>query len=61
MPVDAHPVEDGNVRVFIASNSNALRGVVMKTTDLRVDGMPRFKSHFATCPNSELHRRRGPK
>jgi len=50
MPLDAEPCDDGNVIV-----DNSGRGHVM-------DGghwTPRFKSHFATCPEAKRWRKKG--
>lgn len=57
IPLDAAPVADGNValdsggRAHVYSNPAALFVV-----DMAGDG-PRYRSHFATCPNAAEHRR----
>ena len=51
MPVDADPVDDGNLLV----DWNALLAhVIPKGADY--SGL-RFKSHFSTCPNAKQHRK----
>ena len=53
IPLDAEPVADGNIvlRSGIAH--------IEKTAALDLDGGgARYVSHFATCPNSQQHRRR---
>jgi hypothetical protein len=49
MPLDAEPVENGNV---------VLEGNVARVVgpNVPVSG-PRYVSHFATCPNAGEHRR----
>lgn len=54
MPVDAEPVEDGNMIVFEASRE------VRSVTE---EDKPKFvgrlhKSHFATCVNAAKHRKK---
>lgn len=51
MPVDAEPVEGGNV---------LLRGgfaEIIKPQEV-LPGTPLYKSHFATCPHADQHRKR---
>lgn len=51
MPIDAEPVADGNIferdGVFVA----------VSLLEPVPEGVPRWKSHFATCPNSAKHRK----
>jgi len=62
MPIDAEPVEDGNleiaarndegepvVRYLSGGDRNPLPGF---------DLVPRYVSHFATCPNAQDHRKK---
>jgi hypothetical protein len=46
MPVDAEPVEGGNLVV--------VNGVAL--TAGMLDEGPRYVSHFATCPDADEHR-----
>ena len=47
MPFDAHPAEDGSwvIRNGTAAYDPFARG-------------PRYRPHFATCPDADQHRRR---
>lgn len=54
MPLNLEPCEDGNI--VIASNGEAIV-VGTKPAYLRRP-LPRYKSHFATCPNAAEHRRK---
>lgn len=58
MPIDAAPVDGGNVLVDF-SHDPPLATVVGKRTQpsLFGDDGPRYTSHFATCPNADSHRR----
>ena len=53
MPVDADPVEDGNVTLdgLTATVHPAGQG------DLLGDAGPRYRSHFATCKDADEWRR----
>lgn len=63
MPVDAAPVDGGNVLLSPASSPGQAptATVVGKQVQpsLFGDDAPRYVSHFATCPNSAQHRRQG--
>ena len=52
-PLDAEPVKDGNI-ILVDGVAHTLRGDLFEE---KHDG-PRYKSHFATCPNSKEHRRK---
>lgn len=54
MPVNVEPVDTGNVALLPTSPP---RATVLKASE-RYEG-PRFVSHFASCPDADLHRRRG--
>lgn len=56
MPLDPEPVDDGNVLLY--RTPEGLRAVVMSKGDHVPDNASRHKTHFATCPNAERHRRR---
>lgn len=51
-PLDAEPSEKGNVMI------QGDRGITM-SRDEAPDGEPLYLSHFATCPHSKEHRRKG--
>lgn len=51
-PIDAEPCEDGNLFFF----GSGAHPVSMIKPGLKFDG-PRYKSHFATCPNAKQHRK----
>ena len=63
MPIDAEPVEDGNMLVDL----NAARAVVFSREALAafrhnevsvgVEKEPLYRSHFATCPQAGKWRR----
>ncbi len=63
MPVDAQPVDGGNVllteRGAPVSGNPPLATVVGKQAqpNLFGDDGPRYVSHFSTCPNADSHRR----
>jgi hypothetical protein len=67
MPVDAEPVENGNVVLAIMGQGRTVcgkwrhRGTVVATVLKKGQsveaGRPRRVSHFATCPNAASHRR----
>lgn len=52
LPLDAEPVPDGNTYILDG------KAVIQKGDifDEMIDG-PRYKSHFATCPNAQQHRK----
>jgi hypothetical protein len=58
MPVDAEPVEGGNVLL-----SRGRAGIGTPTATVLAPGTPmpvgviRYASHFATCPHANDHRR----
>ena len=53
MPIDPNPTRDGNVRLLADGTCE----VMILTEAMLWDG-PKYKSHFATCPNSAEHRRK---
>jgi hypothetical protein len=58
MPLDPKPHPEGNVLV----DMDARRGVVLSVKSRQVvleetPDEPLYRSHFATCPNAESHRR----
>lgn len=60
MPVDAHPVRDGNL-VLTARRTNG-RGpahlvVATYNHSQHGTGRNRYVSHFVTCPNAAQHRK----
>jgi hypothetical protein len=56
MPLDPEPVRDGNV-VFTGEYDDDVPRVRYLHRDEAPD-VPTYKSHFATCPNADAHRRR---
>ena len=57
MPVDAEPVEDGNVE--LTERPGAFLGPIASVlTGPSLLGGPLRKAHFATCPEAEQWRRR---
>jgi hypothetical protein len=62
MPVDADPVDGGNVLLApaVEPGGSPTATVVGKRVQpsLFGDDGPRYVSHFATCPDSAKHRRR---
>lgn len=51
MPIDRDPVPDGNVVLLDGDRVHVLHA------DEVADDVPRYVSHFATCPNARGHRR----
>ena len=51
MPVDVEPVEDGNIIVHGENCTIITKAEVASRVELG-DATPRFKSHFATCPQA---------
>jgi hypothetical protein len=56
MPIDADPVLDGNVELA-NPEGDELIAKVWGTAHVWPDDMPRYRSHFATCPDAERYRR----
>jgi hypothetical protein len=54
MPVDVEPVSDGNL-ILIATDP--IPHVTVIKAGQTVD-VPRYVSHFATCPHAAQHRRK---
>lgn len=62
MPVDAEPVEDGNLAMFMVGGTphcKALPKIDHADEDLMAAVLPveRYKSHFATCVHAAQHRK----
>lgn len=57
MPLDASSSADGNVVLVASSPRDAVCWVVTPSRPAP-QGMPLYKSHFATCPNAASHRRK---
>lgn len=55
IPLDAEPVPDGNM-VVLAQFGNA-PGLALPFDPAKHEGWTRWRSHFATCPNADKHRR----
>lgn len=58
MPVDAEPYDGGNVEIVEVRGAAPLAVVHGDTGMATLDGSPRYRSHFATCPNADQHRRK---
>lgn len=56
-PLDADPVPDGNVAAHLDDDGN-LRARVLKKDEQPLAHERRGRSHFTSCPNAALHRRR---
>jgi hypothetical protein len=61
IPVDPEPRDDGNL-VLIETVFQSDRGPVTHTVARQPDALlerdvPRYASHFATCPHAAEHRR----
>jgi hypothetical protein len=52
MPLDAEPVEGGNVAIKDGV-AHVMRGELFEEM---IDG-PRYQSHFISCPNAARHRK----
>jgi hypothetical protein len=50
MPLDAYPVEGGNIRVEDPD------GKCIAIVEKPVEGLALYVSHFATCPHADEHR-----
>lgn len=57
MPVDADPREDGNVTIEQPSDPRDPPSAIMLIKGPRPP-MPRYVSHFATCPDADFYRRK---
>jgi len=55
MPVDATPVNDGELLLFWRQNK--LLGYVLTQNDEVAPGRNRYRSHFRTCPDANRWRR----
>lgn len=60
MPLDPKPTDDGNIILFPKTDGPV--AYVVGPADLLGEayaGLPRYVSHFASCPDAESFRRRG--
>jgi len=58
MPLDAKPVADGE---FVLRDNNGAHGTPVDAvlfSDAGKVGEPRYRTHFATCPQAAQHRTR---
>lgn len=53
--LDAEPVADGNI-VILDDLAHVCTGDLFE--EKLPDGLPKYKSHFATCPDSDKHRKK---
>lgn len=60
MPVDAKPVANGNI--YLVHRGPRKTPLAVHAKFDRIDGqkIPKYRAHFATCPNASKHRRRPP-
>lgn len=58
MPVDAEPVDDGNLVLERQKDGTLLALPASKAPTLPGLTQPRYVSHFATCPQAKEHRHR---
>jgi hypothetical protein len=59
MPVDAEPVEQGNVELY-RDDAGEQRARVVVEGDATLPGFDlpaRYQSHFASCPQADQHRK----
>lgn len=57
MPVDAEPVEGGNLALTTRYDAQGTRFVeYVDPAQATLDAEPRYVSHFATCPDSDRWR-----
>lgn len=56
MPVDTHPVDDGNVLIVAYDDKSPVLRVLKKGED-PPDEVSRYVSHFVTCPHRDEHRK----
>lgn len=54
MPINADPAEDGNI-VVLDGVAHTKNGDLFE--EMVPDDLPRYKSHFATCPSAAKHRK----
>jgi hypothetical protein len=57
IPVDAVPVDDGNILLEEKGNGR-LVALVLPPGDERITSQTTYLSHFATCPDGDQWRRR---
>lgn len=58
MPVDAEPVEDGNVVLTSGNSGPEARVLTRAELDRRATRTGLYRSHFSTCPNAAGRRQR---
>lgn len=57
MPLDAEPRDDGNI-ILVTVDGDTRARVITPTTPLLVTGdLPRYVSHFVTCPDAAKFRK----
>lgn len=54
IPLDPDPVPDGNLGIRDDGRVYSMGNPEQGALDV---GVPRYKTHFATCPNAAEHRR----
>lgn len=58
MPVDMHPVDDGNVLIVSREEERTPLLRVLKRGEEPPPEVSRYVSHFVTCPEAEQHRKK---
>lgn len=58
MPLDAEPVEHGNVAAHRDEDGN-LWARALRVGEEPLEHEARYVTHFSSCPNGSLHRRGG--
>lgn len=61
MPLDFDPVPDGNVMVNEEGVALVLKKADLFSEAVQLPEMPRYKSHFSTCPAAAHYRKAGKK
>lgn len=61
MPLDFYPVPDGNVMVNEEGVALVLKKADLFSETVQLPEMPRYKSHFSTCPAAAAYRKAGKK
>jgi hypothetical protein len=59
MPLDPDPVDDGTIKLVDDRGEGRAIVLPVSARDMaRSDGVPLYRSHYATCPDAALHRKR---
>lgn len=58
MPIDPEPVADGNIILQLGAVNSQVPPLATTLAKGASTELPRYKSHFATCPNAKQHRKK---